>query len=120
MSKKPRKRAAKSSAKVVYRLTTADQADIAARYSQGALSRQLAESYGVSKTSIVNLLREAGVPVRYQSLDDSQVQEVIQRYAAGASLVAVGKAYGVSAETVRNLFKKHGVTLRNPWDRPLR
>lgn len=118
--KKPRQHAGKSSAKIVHRLTAADQADIAARYSQGASSRRLAESYSVSKTSIVNILREAGVPIRYQSLDDSQVQELIQCYVAGASLAVVGKIYDVSAETVRNLLKRHNIALRKPWDRPMR
>lgn len=120
VSKKSRKLATKSSVKIAYRLTAADQADITARYQQGWSSRRLAETYGVSKASIVNLLREADIPIRYQSLDDSQIKEVIQQYAAGVSLTAVGKVYGVSAETVRNLLKKHSVALRNPWDRPLR
>ncbi|QHK19831.1 hypothetical protein GU243_08890 [Pseudarthrobacter psychrotolerans] len=116
--RKPRKPQAKSSAKIVHRLTAIDQADIAARYQQGWSSRQLAEVYSVSKTSIVALLREAGVPIRRQGLSDSYVQEITKHYAAGASLAAIGNAYGVSADTVRKLLLKHGITLRNPWDHP--
>lgn len=116
-SSSPRSRAQKSSAKIIHRLTKADKAEITARYSQGASSRQLAETYSVSKTSIVALLREKGISIRYQGINDSQIQEIIQHYAAGASLAATGDTYGVSAETVRNLLMKHGFTLRNPWDR---
>lgn len=117
-SRKSREHAAKSSAKVVHRLTATDQADITVRYQQGWSSRRLAETYGLSKTSVVALLREKGIPIRYQGLDDSQIQEIIQHYAAGASLAATGKAYSVSAETIRNLLKKQGVAPRNPWDHP--
>lgn len=117
-ARKPRKHAAKSSAKIVHRLTSADQADIAARYQQGCSSRQLAETYAISKTSVVILLREAGVPIRRQGLGNCQANNIIKYYAAGASLSAIGKVYGVSADTVRKLLLKQGITLRNPWDHP--
>lgn len=116
--RKARKYTAKSSAKIVHRLTAADQADIAARYQQGWSSRQLAEFYGVSKTSIVILLREADVAIRRQGLSDSQSGDIVKHYATGASLSAIGESYGVSADTVRKLLIKQGITLRNPWDHP--
>ncbi|WP_155848573.1 hypothetical protein [Arthrobacter sp. 35W] len=115
---KPRKPKPKSSAKIVHRLTAADQADITARYQQGWSSRQLAETYSISKTSIVILLREAGIPIRRQGLSNSEAEEITGHYGTGASLAAIGKAYGVSADTVRKLLIKHGTTPRNPWDRP--
>ncbi|QHK19834.1 hypothetical protein GU243_08905 [Pseudarthrobacter psychrotolerans] len=88
------------------------------RYQQGWSSRRLAEVYGVSKTSIVILLREADIPIRRQGLGDFQVEGVIEHYAAGASLAAIGKAHQVSADTVRKLLLAQGIKLRNPWDHP--
>lgn len=117
-ARRPRKPTAKSSAKVVHRLTARDRADIAARYDQGWSSRRLADTYGISKTSIVILLREADVPIRRQGLSDSLAEEIAAHYAAGASLAAIGKAYGVSADTARKLLLKQGITLRNTWDHP--
>lgn len=116
--RKPRKPKGKSSAKIVHRLTAIDQADIAARYQQGWSSRRLAEAYGISKTSIVILLREADIPIRRQSLADSHTDDIIERYAAGASLAAIGDEHGVSADTIRKLLLKQGITLRRPWDHP--
>lgn len=117
-ARKVRKPRVKSSAKIVHRLTATDQVDIAARYQQGWSSRRMAEAYKVSKTSIVILLREAGVPIRRQGLSDYKADDIAKHYAAGASLSAIGKVYGVSADTVRKLLLKQGVTLRNPWDHP--
>jgi uncharacterized protein (DUF433 family) len=117
-ARKPRKPKAKSSAKIVHRLTAVDQTDITARYQQGWSSRRLAEVYGVSKTSIVVLLREAGVPIRCQGLGDCQADDIIERYANGASFAAISDEYGVSADTVRKLLLKQEIKLRSPWDRP--
>ncbi|NYE95151.1 hypothetical protein FHU41_001372 [Psychromicrobium silvestre] len=116
--RRSRKLTAKYSAKIVHRLTAADQSDIAARYQQGRSSRQLAETYGISKTSIIIVLREAGVPIRRQGLGDFQTGDITERYRAGASLAAIGKVHGVSADTVRKLLLKQRITLRNPWDHP--
>ncbi|WP_196810959.1 hypothetical protein [Arthrobacter sp. 35W] len=116
--RKPRQPRAKSSAKIVHRLTVDDQVNIAARYQQGCSSRQLAEAYKVSKTSIVILLRESGIPIRRQGLSDFKADDIAKHYAAGASLAAIGNVYGVSADTVRKLLLRQGITLRNPWDHP--
>jgi hypothetical protein len=62
--RKPLKPKAKSSAKIVHRPTAIDQADIAARYQQGWSARPLAEAYDASKTNIIIVLREAGIPIR--------------------------------------------------------
>lgn len=117
-ARKPQKPKAKSSAKIVHRLTAVDQADITARYQQGWSSRRLAEVYGVSKTNIVILLREAGTPIRNQCLGDCRADGIIERYATGASLAAIGNEYGVAADTVRKLLLKPEIKLRNPWDHP--
>jgi DNA-directed RNA polymerase specialized sigma24 family protein len=109
---------AKSSAKLIHRLTSKQIAEMTARYRQGWSSRRLAKVYGVSKTSVVILLRDAGIPIRRQGLGDCQADDVIQRYAAGASLAVIGKAHGVSADTIRKLLIRQGTTLRRPWDRP--
>ncbi|MHA7268395.1 hypothetical protein [Arthrobacter sp. HLT1-20] len=117
-ARKSRNSNQKSSAKIVHRLTAIDQATIAARYQQGWSSRRLADVYGISKTSIVIMLRESDIPIRRQGLRDSQADDIAMHYAAGASLAAIGKAHDVSADTVRKLLLKQGITLRNPWDRP--
>jgi len=116
-ARKPRKLKAKSSAKIVHRLTATEQSDIVARYEQGWSSRRLAETYGASKTSIVILLREAGVPIRNQGLTPAQVREVVALCETGRSLAVVGRVYDVSADTGKLLLKQ-GNALRRPWERP--
>lgn len=105
-ARKPRRPKAKSSAKIVHRLTAIEQVDIAARYQQGWSSRRLAQVYGVSKTSIVILLREAGIPIRNQGLTADQVREANELHQAGYSLAHIGGRFAVSAEHVRQRLGK--------------
>jgi len=62
--RKPRQCRARSSAKLIHRVTTKRIAEMTDRYQQGWSSRRLAETYTLSKTSVVQLLRETGVPIR--------------------------------------------------------
>jgi hypothetical protein len=99
--RKPLKLKAKSSAKIVHRLSAIEQADIAARYQQGWSSRRLAKAYGISKTSIIQLLREANISIRNQGLSSDQVGEARRLHGSGCSLVRIGERFNVSAEHVR-------------------
>ena len=116
--RKPHRHREKSSAKLVHRLAADQVTEMTGRYRQGWSSRRLAATYAISKTSVVQLLREVGVPIRRQGLAESHAKEIVDRYAAGASLAAIGTAYAVSADTVRKLLIRQGVALRRPWEHP--
>lgn len=96
------------------RLNADQQASVAARYSNGETSTALAQEYGVAKSTILRILREARVVVRRQPLTSEQVSEAAQLYEAGLSLSQVAKRLDLNQETMRTAILKAGVVLREP------
>ncbi|WP_431779122.1 helix-turn-helix domain-containing protein [Microbacterium aurantiacum] len=96
------------------RLNAEQQAAAVTRYSNGETSTALAEEYGVTKSTISRILREARVVVRRQPMTPEQVSEAAQLYEAGLSLSQVPKRLEVNQETMRTAILKAGVVLREP------
>lgn len=96
------------------RLNTDQQAAVVTRYSNGETSTTLAEEYGVAKSTILRILREARVVVRRQPMTPDQVSEAAQLYQAGLSLSQVAKQLDVNQETMRAAIMRAGVVLREP------
>lgn len=96
------------------RLNTDQQAAVVTRYSNGETSTTLAEEYGVAKSTILRILREARVVVRRQPMTPDQVSEAAQLHQAGLSLSQVAKQLGVNQETMRAAILRAGVVLREP------
>lgn len=117
-TQKRRKRPVKSSAKLIYRISRHQIAAMTAHYKQGWSSQRLAKTYGVSKTSVVQLLRDAGVPIRRQGLTAEQAKEAARLYRAGQSLARLGERFVVSPGCVRQSLVKQGVRIRQSWSRP--
>ncbi|WP_435527177.1 helix-turn-helix domain-containing protein [Microbacterium aurantiacum] len=95
------------------RLNAEQQAAAVTRYSNGETSTALAEEYGVAKSTILRILREARVVVRRQPMTPEQVSEAAQLHEAGLSLSQVAKWLEVNQETMRTVLKA-GVVLREP------
>jgi hypothetical protein len=100
-------------------LTTEDVADIVRRYEVCETTQQVGERYGISKTRVANVLREQGVAIRRQGLNDRQVSEAAMLYAAGRSLAWLGARYDVSHTTVATALRRRGFQLRRRpgWSR---
>lgn len=96
------------------RLNTDQQAAVVTRYSNGETSATLAEEYGVAKSTILRILREARVVVRRQPMTPEQVSDAAQIYVTGSPLSQVAKRLGVNQETMRTAILKAGVVLREP------
>lgn len=87
-------------------------AELVAAYESGVPTTQLTKTYGLSKGSVLKLLSEAGVTMRRQGLDESQIREAAGRYSGGASLASVAALYDCSAEHLRQALLAHGVLIR--------
>lgn len=79
-------------------------AELVRTYSAGETSTSLAKRMGVSKQSVVKILREEGVAIRCQPLSESQRTESVRRYAAGESIRQVAAQVGCDYETVRQVL----------------
>jgi hypothetical protein len=87
--------------------------EIVARYEAGEPSTAIAASFGLSKGSVIRLLREASIPIRNQGLSSDQVAEAGQRYVSGDSLAKIGALLGVDHGTVWRALTKRGVRMRD-------
>ena len=96
------------------RLSVAQRAEVVARYCEGDTSTALAEEFGVARSTVLRLLREARVVVRRQPMAPEQVSEAARLYESGLSLSQVAKHLEVNQETMRLAILKAGVTLREP------
>ncbi|MDT5220065.1 MAG: hypothetical protein QOF15_2170, partial [Mycobacterium sp.] len=76
--------------KLAQRLKPGTVAEIVARYEAGEPLTALAGRFGISKTSVIKLLREVDVPIRKQRVIDDQIAEAAQLYESGLSLAKIG------------------------------
>lgn len=95
------------------RLTNDQITSISSKYREGASSADLAAQYGVSKTSIVEILRQQNVPVRDRRLKPEIQKLAISLYIDGNSLATVGKRVNASPTSVRKLLIREGIARRN-------
>lgn len=98
------------------RLDVAVQMKLVRDYETGTPTTQLTEAYRLSKASVLKLLREAGVAMRCQGLDEEQTVEAIRLYRSGLSLVRVGAQVGFGPTSVANALRGAGVRLRGRHD----
>jgi hypothetical protein len=75
--------------KLHQRLKPETVAEIVARYEAGEPSTALAIAFGISKGSVIRLLRDAGVTIRNQGLTNDQVTKAAQLYTSGQSLAQI-------------------------------
>ena len=80
--------------------------------------KELAERWGVHRTTVAEHLRRAGVEQRWQGLSHAQLDEALRPYNDGRSLQRLAERYGCDAETVCHALKRAGAHLRKPRDRP--
>jgi hypothetical protein len=86
--------------------------DIVRRYEAGETTQQIGGCYRISKTRVATILRERGVTIRRQGLNNEQVSEAAMLYAAGRSLAWLGARFDVSHTTVGTALRRRGVRLR--------
>ncbi len=93
-------------------LTTQDITDIVHRYEAGETTQQIGARYGISKTRVAAVLREQGITIRRQGLNEEQVNEAVALYGAGKPLAWLGARYGVSHTTVAAALRRQDLQLR--------
>jgi transposase-like protein len=96
------------------RLSDRQITEVASLYQQGQTLSQVAEAFGVHKTTISDHLKHRGVSTRVvqRRLSDADVARAAELYTAGQSLAQVGKRFGVYDSTIRHEFKKAGISTR--------
>ena len=97
------------------RLKSDTVAQIVERYETGEPSTTLAAAYGISKGSVIKLLREAGVKIRNQGLTDDQSSHALSRRVVAGQY---RRTPGVDHGTVSRQLRKRGVKMRDTHGPP--
>lgn len=90
---------------------------MAERYRTGVTVRQLSEEFGVSRETVSQRLKQAGVTLRRQPPTETQVDEMVRLYQQGLSLVQVGAQVGYGGTTVYRKLTERCVPLRDKQGR---
>ena len=94
------------------RLEPALVKQIATEYEAGATTPSLCDTYGLSKTGILRLLRDEGVVLRRRPLTSDQVALAKKMYEHGHPIAAIATRLDTSYNNVRQRLIKDGVQLR--------
>jgi len=96
------------------RLTPSDVDDIRASYITGQTITELAETYGVNRTTIMRHLHQHGVRRRRvaRKMTDAQVGQAAATYLVGHSLATVANDFNVAVRTLSREFRKAGIPIR--------
>lgn len=102
----------------VQRRVTAELLDgLASGYLSGLEMQELAELFGLHRTTVARQLKQLGVPLRGQSLTPEQIRDVVRLYAQGHAMRRIAERLGCDYETVRRALKAEGVERRKAWER---
>ena len=96
------------------RLRPVEVDDLVAAYRAGDSVKQLADRYGVHRTTVIAQLGRQEVQLRptFTSWDHDALTAAVAYYASGASLATVANRFGVDPSTVANRFRRAGITIR--------
>jgi hypothetical protein len=70
------------------------------------------ETYALSKTSVLKLLKANGVVIRRQPLTEEQLQQTAKLYNTGRSLAAIESELDIPKESIRRALIAGGIDLR--------
>lgn len=94
------------------RLDPEQVARLIADYGTGEPVTNLAKSYGLNRSTVINHLKRQGVPRRRSRLTIPDVEKIVGLYADGESVEAIAAELRMGGTTVRRALVKAGVEIR--------
>jgi len=98
------------------RLSEEVKFEIVRRYLAGESALSLSETFGIHRTTTLNVLKKSGIKTRYRALTEPMIELAIVLYRSGKSLATVGVELKANPETVRRALLKRGVKTRGTHD----
>ena len=99
------------------RLSEAQALLMADKYQAGATVYQLAEEFGICRSTVSRWMKKLGIAMRGQSPDSEVIDSMISLYQSGLSLASVAQKLGTSPGTVHNHLKSRHVQMRDSHGR---
>jgi transposase-like protein len=100
------------------KLSTAEIDKLVQQYKSGATVYELAEQFGIHRTTASLHLHRHGVTLRRRGLDPSQIDHAVRLYADGQSLARIADRYDVDPSTVHTALRTRCVHMRDLHGRP--
>jgi hypothetical protein len=79
-----------------------------ADYRAGRTGRQLAEQYGLARSTVIGLLRKHGVAVRFPRVTPEEAAEMVRLYRAGVRQVDIAAQFGRDPGNIWHMLKRAG------------
>jgi hypothetical protein len=109
----PRRESPPSARGTARRLTEREVTELITRYRDGATVYDLAERFGIHRTTVSAHLHRREIQMRGHSLAESQVDHGIQLYEQRWSVARIGSHLGVNGSTVWLALRARGVRMRD-------
>jgi DNA-binding CsgD family transcriptional regulator len=77
-------------------------------YEAGCTGRELAERYGLARSTVIGLLRLHGVAVRYSRVTPEEAAEMVRLYRSGVRQVDIAVRFGRDPGNVWHVLKRAG------------
>ena len=116
--RRSRRRHRQNDKQVQRHLALGEVEQLIASYLAGATAIELAEAYGIHRTTALAVLERHQVPRRGRVWTSDRTRQAVDLYAEGRSCAAIARRFKVNPETIRQHLLAAGVVLRRPG-RPL-
>ena len=95
----------------IRRLTSSEVDALVTAYLEGERVEDLADRYGIHRSTVMAKLRRAGVP-KYSGWSDDTTAEARRLYEAGLSITEISERTGRARTTIGNHLRAAGVEMR--------
>lgn len=88
------------------RLETETVERLVADYAAGSTAAELGQRYGLAKSSVIRLVRDAGERVRHPRLSTTETAQLVALYEAGVSQKEIAEQLGRSPSAVWHCLRR--------------
>jgi hypothetical protein len=96
------------------RLSMTEVTKLVSAYEQQASVKELAQQFGIHRTTVTALLQRHGVELRHSGLEPTEVQAAANLYRQGWTLARLGEMLGADSTTIWRMLRAAGVKMRPP------
>lgn len=79
-----------------------------ADYQAGSTGRQLAERYGLARSTVISLLRKHGIDIRHPRVTPAEQAEMVALYQSGVLQVEIAARFGRDPSSIWHVLKRAG------------